>query len=851
MAYRVDSAPASVSAAPEPGAARDDAGASHRTLIDIFDGFAGLSDEFVIHDDGYRTRSYQYRQIARAAGAFAERLRGESVHKGERVLLWSESRPQWLVAFWGCVLEGVVVVPVDYRASPEVVRRIQEVVHARLILVGDDVAVSSTGADLPVIWRLADLDMAAAPVSPRVAQISPDDPAEFVFTSGSTAAPKGVVITHRNIAADLLPIEREVLHYRKYVRPAFPLRFLNLLPLSHMFGQALATFFPPMLPGAVVMVHSYNPQEIARQIRKRRVSFLVSVPKMLDILRQYVVRLAPKTAHPSGGESHWLLLWWRYRKVHRHFGLKFWGFVVGGAPLEAELEEFWSRLGFLVVQGYGLTETAPVISFNHPFHSRRGSVGTPLTGVEVKIAPDGEILVRGDIVTPGYLNAPAENASAFEGGWFHTGDIGKLDDQHYLYVRGRKSEVIVTPEGLKVFPDDVELVLAQMPDVTDAAVVGRGRVHAVLVLKPGADKEEVVRLANAQLSDHQKIRSVSVWTGGKLPRTAGTGKLRRHAIQQWVDAGGPPPPALSLDDQITTLIKNYAPDRTITPETTLQEIGLSSLERVELMVELEQSFNVAIDEARFTEATTVADLSRQVSLPAASAAPREPIEFINWNRSALAGLVRRAALAGLFLPLTRLCVRMHVTGLEELKFLEGPVVFAANHQSHLDTAAIFAALPARWRYSIAPAMLKEFFDAHFYPSQYSRMRWLSNSLTYYLATLFFNGFPIPQHEAGIRQTLRHIGDLASEGWSILIYPEGERTESGEIKPFQLGVALIAARLRVPVVPVHLRGLDRVLHRGSRMIYPGPVSVSFGKPLNLRGENYEALADQVRKAVCAL
>lgn len=851
MAWRVDSAPAPASPAAQPGAAYDDSGASRRTLVDIFDGFAGLSDEFVVYDDGFRTRSYQYRQIARAAGAFAERLRGESVHKGERVLLWSESRPEWLAAFWGCVLEGVVVVPVDYRASPEVVRHIQEIVHARLLMIGDDVAAPPSAAGLPVIWRLADLDMTAAPATPRAARIHPDDPAEFVFTSGSTAAPKGVVITHRNIAADLLPIEREVLHYRKYVRPAFPLRFLNLLPLSHMFGQALATFFPPMLPGVVVMVHSYNPQEIARQIRKRRVSFLVSVPKMLDLLRQHVIALAPQTAHPAGGESHWLLRWWRYRKVHRHFGLKFWGFVVGGAPLEAELEEFWSRLGFLVVQGYGLTETAPVISFNHPFHSRRGSVGKPLAGIEVKIAPDGEILVRGDIVTPGYLNAPAETASAFEDGWFHTGDIGKFDDDRYLYVRGRKSEVIVTPEGLKVFPDDVELVLCRIPGVIDAAAVGKGRVHAVLVLQPGADKEEVVRLANARLEDHQKIRSVSVWTGGKLPRTAGTGKLRRRAIQQWVDVGGAPPPSLSLDDQITALIKRHAPGRTIGPRTTLGEIGLSSLERVELMVELEESSNVTIDEARFTEATTVADLSGLVSGPAAGAEPKEPIEFIEWNRNALVGLVRRAALAAFFLPLTRLCARLSVTGLEQLESLEGPVIFAANHQSHLDTPAIFAALPARWRYRVAPAMLKEFFDAHFLPHQFSRLRWFGNSLTYYLATLFFCGFPIPQHEAGIRQTLRHIGDIVSEGWSVLIFPEGERTESGEIKPFQPGVAMIAARLRAPVVPVRLRGFERVLHRGARMVHPGPASVSFGKPLSLQGEDYAALADQVREAVCAL
>ncbi len=833
-----------IRAADEP--AKPSSSAGIRTLLDLFRQFADIRSEYVVYYDGYRSWGYRYDQIAAASRAFAERLRRESIGKGDKVLIWSESRPEWIAAFWGCLLNGSIVVPIDYRSSAEVMCNTQQMVRARLVLIGDDVHPPANGLDIPC-WRLCEVDLHAASPAP-VVEISPDDTAELVFTSGSTAAPKGVVITHRNLAADLDPIQREVRKYRGYVRPLFPLRFLNLLPLSHMFGQLLAMFFPPMLPGVVVLMRGYSPQEVVRQIRRRRVSFLVCVPKMLEVMRQYVVHRFPETAAPPSADSHWLVRWWRYRRVHRMFGLKFWGFVVGGAPLEPALEEFWSRLGFLVVQGYGLTETAPVISFSHPFHGHPiGSAGQPLPGVEVKIAPDGEILVRGDIVTPGYFNAPSESMKAFENGWFHTGDIGVLDAGH-LFVRGRKKEMIVTSAGLKIFPEDVELVINALAGVRDCAAVGKDRVHAVLVLEPGADKEEVVRLANARLETHQRIRAASVWTAGDLPRTEGTGKLKRSAIQKWVDAGAPAGAAKPAGE-LGELIARYAPDRAITGETTLDQLGLSSLERVELLVELEQQFNATIDEAVFTGAYKVADLAKMLHAPAAL--PEESFEPGTWNRSVAARVIRRAGLAGFAIPMTRLLIKLTVTGLKHLESIEAPVIFAANHQSYLDVPAIFTALPARWRYRVAPAMLKEFFDAHFHPGRYSAWRRFVASTSYFVAAMFFNGFPLSQQEADTRQTLRHIGELVSDNWSILIFPEGGLSVTGEIQAFQPGAAMLAARLRLPVIPVRLRGLDRILPRGASMIHPGAAWVAFGAPLRLEGEDYTALARRIEEAVRVL
>jgi long-chain acyl-CoA synthetase len=224
------------------------------------------------------------------------------------------------------------------------------------------------------------------------------------------------------------------------------------------------------------------------------------------------------------------------------------------------------------------------------------------------------------------------------------------------------------------------------------------------------------------------------------------------------------------------------------------------------------------------------------------------VEFPSWNRTWPARVLRRISLPTWILPLARLFAWIRVDGLEHLRGLDGPVIFAANHQSHIDTPAILWALPARWRYRVAVAMAKEFFKAHFFPRDYPFSARLTNGLNYYLASLFFNAFPLPQREAGARETLRYIGDLASDGWSVLIFPEGKRTMNGEINAFRPGIGMIGARLGLPVVPVRLVGLDRVLHQKARMATPGRARVIFGAPLSLQGEDYAALAQTVEEAV---
>ncbi len=726
------------------------------------------------------------------------------------------------------------------------VERIAGIVSARALLIGDELQAPS---DLSCpVWPLREV-LASAAATGSFAAAAPDDVAEILFTSGATGDPKGVTITHRNILANLKPIDEGIEKYRKYMGPFAPIRFLNLLPLSHMFGQTMAAFIPPIIAGEVFFMSGYSPRDVAHLIRGGAFPCWSACRRCLSCCATTSCRRCRKRTPPRA-RGKWYWKWWQYRRVHRRFGWKFWSFVVGAAPLDPALEEFWGKLGYVVIQGYGLTETAPVATLNHPFDTKRGTVGKPIAGVEIRIAPDGEVLLRGENITPGYFG---EGSLRDPEGWLHTGDIGELDADNRLKILGRKKEMIVSPDGLNVFPEDVERVLNTIGGVRESAVVpgkaGRARAGACC---PRARTGRQCRSdcrgeANGRLESHQRIRSFSIWPQPALPRTSGTKKLKRVEIA--ASAAGPANSVAANrepgGDSVSDVIRKFAGGRQIDAGTSLDDLALSSLDRIQLMMELEQRTGASIDESQFAGARTVGDLAH------VAPAVREGFAFPEWNRSKPAQWLRRIALPGFLLPLARLFAWVKAEGLENLDNVSPPVIFASNHQSHFDVPAILSALPPKWRYRVAPAMAKEFFDAHFHPESYPLGKRFTNGLNYLLACLVFNAFPLPQRESGAREALRYASDLAADGYCILIFPEGKRTDAGEVLPFQPGVGMLASRLKIPVVPVRIEGLERVLHKSAKFPTPGRARVKFGPALRLEGSDYAALAKRIEGAVRAI
>jgi len=811
-----------------------------QTLLELLAEIRRLDDhEAIRFYNGFRTWRLTYRDLFRQVGAFAAYLDRAGLQKGDRVIIWAENRPEWISAFWGAVARGVQVVPIDYRSSFDLVHRIQQEVHARLIVTGD--AVPCEGVDIPqvVITAITGLPQTAA-FTPS--EISPDDIVEIVYTSGTTGDPMGVVHRHKNICANLTPIQEEMRKYEKWARPFQPVRILDMLPLSHLFGQSLGIFIPPLLGGGAVFMLELHAGAILDTIRREHVSVLVSVPKLLSNLQREVERRYRPTNVPAkrSGAPGIVERWWRYRSVHRGLGFKFWALVVGGAEVNPEAEAYWTRLGFLVIQGYGLTETSPVVALNHPFNTRSGSIGKPLHGQEIQIAPDGEILVRGQSVIREYLGArAAEQGRVDENGWLHTGDIGEIDAEGRLYYKGRKKEMIVTSEGLNVYPQDVERVLNSIPQVKDSAVVAARRggeelVHAALILKESsADPAGIVAEANRRLESHQRIQSWSVWPDEDFPRTPSTMKVKRGEVARRI-AHGQTAESSDAGGSILARLKGAG-------ARPGEELAISSLERVELLSELENQYGVELDERRFAEVSSVDELNALLRDAGDQTARIERTLLPRWTRTFPLRAFRFIFFQAAVIPLFRGLLTLRVNGLENLQNLKPPVLFASNHQSDLDAPAVFTALPRRWRYRLAPAMSQDYFRAWIEPRGTSFKERLSMMFQYFLATGLFNAYPLPQRMAGVRRALKYTGELIDKGYCPLVFPEGIRTPDGVLHPFKTGIGLMATHLRATVVPIHLSGLFEIYPANASWPKRGPVRVQIGAPLHLEEEHDELTA----------
>src|SRR5215212_2626169 len=395
------------------------------------------------HRRGLRVVRWSYRRVAEAAFRFARELEGRGVGKGERVLVWAANGPEWVAVFFGCALRGAVLVPLDVESTPDFVARVQAQTRARLVLYSAETKARAASLGPPAL-AVEELEsvVAGRPRSPyEKGEVSADDLVEIIYTSGTTAEPRGVCLTHRNLLANLAPLEEGMRKYVRWVRLVHPLRFLCLLPLSHVFGQFMGILVPQLTGGEVIFVDALNPSEIVNTVKTRKVNVVVTVPRLLDSLREHVERreesrgllsdLRRRIERTEG--AHPLKRLWTARRIHGYFGWRLWAFVTGGATLSAETETFWRRLGFAVVQGYGMTETASLVTVNHPFKIGRGSIGKTLRGQEVRLDESGEILVRGANVSPGYWRGEGESEPLGDGGWLRTGDLGEMDASGKIY----------------------------------------------------------------------------------------------------------------------------------------------------------------------------------------------------------------------------------------------------------------------------------------------------------------------------------------------------------------------------------------------------------------------------------
>jgi long-chain acyl-CoA synthetase len=885
-------------------------GMPRANLISLFAEFERYArDIAVVQRRGYRREAWSYAKLAHVAFACAHELKERSVRTGDRVMLWGPNGAEWMAAFWGCLLRGAVAVPMDDGATAEFAGRVARETSAKLVIAGHGKPLLDAAIPVLKLEDLADIAKRPRVVVTQVIHGAPSKPmyesladepltrghiAQILFTSGTTAEPRGVVLTHGNFLANLEPLERGIDPYRKYEKWLHPLRFVTLVPLSHVFGQFMALFVPPLLGATVVFENSANPAEIMRTIERERATALIAVPRMLDGLRASVLRDLEarregeefNRAFAAANGEKFLRRAWRFRRMHRRFGWKFWAFISGGAALSGETEEFFKRMGYAVVQGYGMTETASLISLNHPFRAAQGSIGKVLPGREFRLAEDGEILVRGENVASGYWEAGALRPSE-EQGWLRTGDVGELDGEGNLRFRGRKKNVIVTPAGLNVYPEDLEAALRKQAGVRDCVVVpikrgGNAEACAVLLMADGGRAEarpykeaggageaaagEAIKSANQSLAEYQRMRSWVVWPEADFPQTpTGKPRLAPVAAAALRILGGLPGAGTTgvvsgnRTDRFSGASRNRAQDlveQLRAPADAMHpaesDLNLSSLDRVELMSALEEHYQVELNETAFAEAKTVDDVQRLLREPSAR---RSEYIYPRWTQRAPVRWARLAVYYALVWPATQILGHPKIVGRENLRGVRGPVLIVSNHITRrADIGLILAALPSRLRHHLATAMGGETLQRMRHPPRewFFARRW-AYRLGYWLATALFHVFPLPQF-SGFRESFRYAGECVDRGYSVLVFPEGEvnDSETGEMAKFRSGIGLLAENLRIPIVPIRLDGVWDMKRQRRRLARIDEITVRIGAPITFPpGTAPDQIAETLESTVRSL
>jgi long-chain acyl-CoA synthetase len=547
------------------------------TLLDLLeDAVARFADRPALairHEDGTSER-WTYRELDRRSRAAAFRLRALGLAPGDRILTWSPSTPELPATYFGAIRAGLVIVPLDLRMSAEAIDGIVRSSGAKRLILG-------TGRDAPDpnefgLGELATTSVETIGAAPDEADAplpagweaqveawprpQPGDLVELIFTSGTTGTPKGVMLAHDNLVASNGTFHRVI--------PPLEHRIVSLLPLSHLLEQAVGLFYALSVGASVLYVRSRNPRVIFEALREHRVTSMIVVPQVLDLFWSAIEREVAKSGRTKlfnrlRSIARRLPMAARrilFRRVHAQLGGNFRLFVSAGAFLPPALQQAWEDMGVTVLQGYGATETGTGSCTTLEDHGL-GTVGRPPEGIEMRLAPDGEVQFHGPTLFKGYWSSPELTAAAFtEDGWYKTGDIGHLDPAGRLILSGRKKDIIVLPNGFNVYPEDIENAL-RIAGLRDSVVLetAPGRIEAVLLAPGGpirvagealdfdptappaemrATIDSAVKAANGTLGPNQRVAGWRLWPESDFPRTH-TLKVKRDRVQDWVGAVNP------------------------------------------------------------------------------------------------------------------------------------------------------------------------------------------------------------------------------------------------------------------------------------------------------------------------
>ncbi len=854
-------------------------------------------------------RKITYGELLGRTKSIASHLMKSGIQKGDRVAIISENRPEWCKAYLAISMSASIAVPIDAQLGPDEIRNLLADSETKLVFhslkTEENVrkAVEEAGLqsialinfDSPVFGDICRTDEVR-----NYPEISGEDIASIIYTSGTTGVPKGVMLTHDNFCSDAEALVKAgiLLHDDSVI---------GVLPLHHTYPFIGNLLIPVFLGIPVTFPQSLKGPDIMSAMREQGVTILVSVPQLLELIRNGIFNKIkqlpgslPKIMFAVLAACGSLRRTFRinpgkvvFRSVHRALGEKFRFSACGGAKLDPQVMKDLEALGLTILEGYGLTETSPVVAFN-PIEKRKpGSAGKPLPSAEIKIADpgkqrepavmeEGEITIRGPMVMKGYYKNPQATEQVLKNGWFCSGDLGYFDHDGYLFITGRLKEVIVLSSGKNIYPDEVEKRFLSIPLIKEICVMGfeeKGGAESLqAVVVPDfeyAKKEKIGNLhealkweinnVSARLPQYMRLKGYTLYPE-PLPRTP-LGKLRRFMIKDLIKVRSEKLKDKTGDKDlvqdefgrktaecIKPLLKEKIP---IQAADNLElDLGLDSLAKIELVVALEKAFSVKLPETFISEVQTVEELIARIKEFGAGgigAIEKVPAwkDFLTTDPSAddrkKVGvrhnyLARLITFMGLHLVkiVSKIFFRLKTAGLENIPE-KGPYIIAPNHASYLDAFVVVSGMPITSFRDLYILGIRKYFAGRFGES---------------FAALA-NVIPIDQ-EIYLNKALQMSSYVLRNGKSLLVFPEGGRSFDGELMEFKKGVGILAVELDVPVVPAYIAGSYKALPRRAKWPKFTEIKVKFGEPVYPRDidiskkpegmDTYQFFMNEVREKV---
>lgn len=776
--------------------------------------------------------NYSYSELIAHCGAWSDAL---TKKEAKRILILSENRVEYIFALYGAWLAGAEVIPVDAMATVEEIAYIildaspDMFITSETLKSHSEKAIELASATTAIVL-LDDTPPSSKKPLKTILIDTPDKVACIIYTSGTTGSPKGVMLSFSNLMSNVIAVCEDV--------PFFTERetILMLLPVHHIL-PLVSTILAPLYGGCTIALSpSLKGEDITSTLATHAVTMVVGVPRLYTVILRGILAKIEKNSVAR-------LLWFLAGKttsrairktlfvsVHKKFGGHIRWFIAGGAKLDVEITKGYQRLGFEILEGYGMSETSPIISFPRIDNYRLGSTGQPLFEDSVRIA-DGEVQVRGNHVMKGYLNKPEETAATFDGEWLKTGDLGYLDSDNYLFITGRKKEIIVLPSGKNIQPEELEGKLTlSYPIISEVAVFldTKEQLHALIV--PDSEKVaenkiinindhirwEILDTFNRSLSSYKRISAFTLLST-PLPRTR-MQKLRRFLLpdlaqhKERKESQSTAPDSPLYRDIISFLQK--ITDETVSPDDHIEiDLGIDSLDKMELVTLITKKSGITMTEQ---------DISN-------NATPLKIIEFVkkeggkkkkeggDWKKLLHTSTIEGMPYSGLphkmLRPLFILAAKLYFKLSGSHSGVINPsqsVIFASNHQSFLDALFVSAFMPRELFY-------RTYFFAKEKHFNRGWKRWLAKRIN----------VVIMKDNSSVIDALKSMSFVLRNGGNVMIFPEGTRTRDGKLGSFKKSFALLAFELKIPVVPVIISGAFEAFPIHTKMPkFRAPVTVSF-------------------------